>query len=290
VEILLKRCLLSRYVHYKVAGPGESPELLPYVQDLMDGTMLLSPTPKPRAEPSRLVARKVLRNTNMMIYAKYATTRHLLRERRKGQMTRVEVKTQAKAQEMQRFRAANFGGQQTSRLLESDLNEVYLWHGTSYEAVQNIFSDDFIVGHKAHIGLFGRGLYFAESCAKADGYTQLGKHDQSWYCRPGLGGETDSVAHGDSVRAMLLCRVVLGKVKTVQRAGMSFPSVLTEDHGRGEFDSLIGDRDMHRQEFILTSCDAVFPEFGVLYNRDATMRRTGEAAPVPAVEPEVYAI
>lgn len=290
VETVLRKCLFCRYVHYKVAGPEECPELLPYVQALVDATLLFSPTAKTRPVASKLNVKKVVRNTNMFLYATYSTTRHEFRESRKGKVVPVEVKTQEKAQEMQSFRHETFGGHETTRPLESEINEVYLWHGTSYSAVTNIFQHDFRMGHKAHRGLFGQGLYFAESCAKADEYSSSSAHDQSWYCRPGQGGEDDSLKDGVPVCVMLLCRVVLGKVKTVQRS-TDEKLVHTESHGdkEEEYDALIGARERHRREFILTSSDAVYPEFAVLYQRDKMRRTEDLIVESAAVCPETVA-
>lgn len=256
-EVVVRRYLVGRHAHYKLAGPEDTPELLQYMQAVLDATMIFSPTVKTKPMPKRLVAKKVLRNTNMRIYGKYAAHRHHIREKREGEIELVEVLTQAMAQEMQQFRAQHFGGKETSRILEPEINEVYLWHGTSYEALRHIFSEDFRVGHKAHMGLFGQGLYFAESCAKADEYSPLAQHEQGWYA-----GHQHAISEGAHIHAMLLCRVVLGKVKFVQHSGNH-----TRSFDPVNYDSLIGDREMHRREFILASAVLVFPEFGILYER-----------------------
>lgn len=279
--MLLRRCLICRYVSFKVRGPEDSDELVPYIQSLVDDTMLFSPTTKSRPLPTRLVVKKVLRNTNMMLYGKYAANRHELRDNRKGALEQAEVATRTKAMEMQDFRSKAFGGKDTSRELETDINEVYLWHGTNYEAVASIFSSDFHVGCKAHAGIFGQGLYFAESCAKADEYSHQGMHRQNWYGRPRHTSE-DTIRAGSPICAMLLCRVILGRVKVNHQMG-ECKLVHTEHHGSalGEYDSLIGARSQHRREFILSSHDAVFPEFAVLYQRDRVMK-IEQPAPPPA--------
>jgi len=261
--LLLQRGLLRRYLHFLWTGPEDSPELVPLVQMLMDETMLLSPSPKEKRLPTRLIARKVLRNTNMGIYSKYALSRHHLRDLRRGKIERVEVATRDGAQRLQAFRSSRFGGRETSRKLEEPLNEVYLWHGTSYEALGHIFSEDFRVGAQKRAfpaGFFGQGLYFAESCAKADEYCTEAKHHREWYT-----GHEHVLQPGAPVCAMVLCRVVLGRVCVLDHAG---------DHSRavgvpacGRFDSLIGCRKAHRREFIVYSDATVFPEFAVLYER-----------------------
>jgi len=272
VELLMKQYLLCRYVEFKVWGPEDDEELIPYVQAILDDTMLFSSSGKSRPIPTKLVAKKVLRNTNSMLYMKYDATRQELRENRKGTVERVDVKTHAKAAELQAFRSKHFGEKDTSRELKADINEAYLWHGTSYNAVMSIFSHDLHVGHKAHVGLFGQGLYFAESCAKADEYAHENLHSQHWYCRPDKKHE-DPLPHGAPICAMLLCRVALGEAKVVERSGTYDKVVHTEHHGKihGENDALIVARNLHRREFLLTSADAVFPEIAVMYQR-STMK------------------
>lgn len=254
--IVLRRGLLCRHICFNIQGPKDAPELVPHIQDIMDATMLFSQSEKSGRLPTRLIAKKVLRCTNMEIYARFAAVRDRTKKTRQGDIQPVNVKTSDSSQKMQQFRAGNYGGKETTRLLDPDINEVYLWHGTSYEAVRHIFSEDFNTGYKAHAGLYGNGLYFAESCAKADEYSHCERHEQGWFS----GG--DALHEGSSICAMLLCRVVLGKVKVVEQCGNHGDSL--NEQG---YDSLIGDREHHRREFIISSADAVYPELGVFYVR-----------------------
>eukprot|EP00747_Dinoflagellata_sp_TGD_P186971 gnl/TRDRNA2_/TRDRNA2_44385_c0_seq1.p1 gnl/TRDRNA2_/TRDRNA2_44385_c0~~gnl/TRDRNA2_/TRDRNA2_44385_c0_seq1.p1 ORF type:complete len:314 (-),score=34.37 gnl/TRDRNA2_/TRDRNA2_44385_c0_seq1:412-1353(-) len=259
LSILVRRGLLDRHVHFELVGPDDAPELINHMQALVDTTMELSPSRKTRQVPQKLIVKKVLQSSNMLIYARYAAKRQQIREARRGDVQPVVVQTSDLAQKMQEFRAARNSGRETTRLLDPDINEVYLWHGTSYESVRNIFSEDFRVGHEAKMGLFGKGLYFAESCAKADEYSCAGRHEQGWYSR-----QTHAIEEGSLICAMLLCRIVLGKVKVMHHCGNFLGSKAMAEQ---EFDALVGDREMHRREFVLSSADAVFPEFGVFYQR-----------------------
>ncbi|CAE8731491.1 unnamed protein product [Polarella glacialis] len=107
--------------------------------------------------------------------------------------------------------------------LDSSLNEAYLWHGTTVRHGLAIAQDDFslrFAGSGAG-SMHGEGLYFAESCTKADEYSQA---------EPG--------GHYEGTHALLLCRVCLGK----------FYYVTDRDPGAkqkvesGEFDSTVADR------------------------------------------------
>jgi len=268
-KVMFQRNLSYRHIRHRLYGPQDNPELLPYVQAIMDATMIFSPSKKNVALPKHLVAKKVLRNENMMIYGKYATKRQQIRLCRKDEIEIVDVSTHQPAQAMQHFRSQTFGGKEVSRTLEEGINEVYLWHGTSYDAVRSIFDKDFMVAAKAHTGLFGKGLYFAESCAKADEYSSDARHVKGWYATD---DSKSRIAEGSPIRGMLLCRIVLGKVKLVRESGDD------GNLGDGSHDSLVAVRDGHRREFVLAHIDSVFPEFGVLYSRDRMSLISPEAA------------
>lgn len=258
-SLIIRKGLLLRMIRFIFTGAEDTPELLPHMQSLLDATMTPSPTPKDRRLPIRLCAKKVLRNTNGKIYGKYSAFRDHIRQKR-GACRPVAVATHELAARMQQFRAREHGGRETSRELEASVNEAYLWHGTKYEAVEHIFSEDLHMGKKA-LGFFGAGLYFADSCAKADEYSTPHEHMAGWY---------KTTAHnleaGQSVCVMLLCRVVLGRVDLERKAGDYRAMVGTP--GQHEYDSLFGERDGHRREVILYHERAVFPEFCVLYTRE----------------------
>ncbi|CAE8616654.1 unnamed protein product [Polarella glacialis] len=135
--------------------------------------------------------------------------------------------------------------------LDSSLNEAYLWHGTTVRRGLAIAQDDFslrFAGSGAG-SMYGEGLYFAESCTKADEYSQA---------EPG--------GHYEGTHALLLCRACLGK----------FYYVTDRDPGAkqkvesGEFDSTVGDRAKAAKtyrEVVLYDPDQVYPEYVILYDR-----------------------
>ncbi|CAE8708449.1 unnamed protein product [Polarella glacialis] len=135
--------------------------------------------------------------------------------------------------------------------LDSSLNEAYLWHGTTVRRGLAIAQDDFslrFAGSGAG-SMYGEGLYFAESCTKADEYSQA---------EPG--------GHYEGTHALLLCRACLGK----------FFYVTDRDPGAkqrvesGEFDSTVGDRAASAKtyrEVVLYDPDQVYPEYVILYDR-----------------------
>eukprot|EP00913_Durusdinium_trenchii_P003169 g2930.t1 len=113
-----------------------------------------------------------------------------------------------------------------------DINEVYMWHGAHVRST-----------------MYGKALYFSESATKADEYAK----DE-----PG--------GHYNNVRALLLCRVCLGRFHyTTDRepaAEGKFKS--------GRSDSTLGDRSRSvgtYREVAIYDPDQVYPEYVVLYER-----------------------
>ncbi|CAE7824453.1 Tnks [Symbiodinium sp. CCMP2456] len=135
--------------------------------------------------------------------------------------------------------------------VDDSINEVYLWHGTQVRTGLKIAQDDFSLNYAGSGAgtMYGKGLYFTESCTKADEYA---------LDEPG--------GHYDSARGLLLCRVCLGSFHyTLDRE----PSAI-DKYRNGECDSTIGDRakavNTYR-EMVVYDRDQVYPEYLVLYER-----------------------
>jgi len=135
--------------------------------------------------------------------------------------------------------------------LETQVNEVILFHGTKPIAADKITSEDFrldLAGTSAGT-LYGRGIYLAESITKADEYS----HQD-----PSTGLYT-----------MLLCRATLGHL--LYNADSSPDPRRCEDACfRGQHHSVLGDRKACRgtyREFIVFDEDQVYPNYVVRYRR-----------------------
>eukprot|EP00929_Paragymnodinium_shiwhaense_P065096 TRINITY_DN32675_c0_g1_i6.p1 TRINITY_DN32675_c0_g1~~TRINITY_DN32675_c0_g1_i6.p1 ORF type:complete len:2595 (+),score=526.95 TRINITY_DN32675_c0_g1_i6:959-8743(+) len=138
--------------------------------------------------------------------------------------------------------------------VDTNLNEYYLFHGTSPEAAIGITDRDFDIkkAGSAFGALFGGGIYFAESSMKSDEYVKA--DSRGWY-------------------PMLLCRVVCGNMyycdavdPTKHRAELEGAC---KPGGPG-FHSVLGDREKVRRtfrEFIVYDSHQVYPEFIVWYAR-----------------------
>ena len=145
--------------------------------------------------------------------------------------------------------------------LDSTAGERWLFHGTGAAGLEGITTTDFRVdltgkgatgaaGYSAP--MFGRGIYLAESCTKADEYS----HDV-----------------GSGIYGMLLCRVCLGRV-LVHASYKVNAAALWRNAESGHYDSVCGDRltvVKTFREFILQNAAAVYPQWIVYYKRhDAT--------------------
>lgn len=134
---------------------------------------------------------------------------------------------------------------------ETTANEVWLFHGTRPVAAAGITMEHFKIDLAgSHAGaLYGRGIYVAENCTKADEYSRQD---------PPTGLYT-----------MLLCRVTLGRLHYT--AEVSPDARVCEDAClRGDCHAVLGDRKACRgtfREFCVFDEDQVYPNFIVHYKR-----------------------
>lgn len=135
--------------------------------------------------------------------------------------------------------------------LQREANEVYMIHGTSHTAAESISSADFDMARASPHGLFGAGLYFAESVSKSDEYVQ-GKS-----------------AHGVETFPLLICRVCLGYIYYCDERAPDRRQ-LEAKCLRGDYHSVLGDRKKTSgtfREFIIYDNLQAFPAYIVYYTR-----------------------
>lgn len=135
--------------------------------------------------------------------------------------------------------------------LESDVNEVYLMHGTQVRSALKIATEDFsidLAGTGAGT-MYGRGCYLAESCTKADEYAQ-----------------DETGGYYENIFALLIIRACMGKVYyTTDRNEKAGEKVKA-----GTYDGTLGDRLKIAgtfREFVVYDADQVYPEYIVIYKR-----------------------
>jgi len=113
-------------------------------------------------------------------------------------------------------------------LTGSDLNEYFLFHGSSYQQVGEILREglDPQRGGESAGSMFGKGTYFAENASKADMYTTCD------LCT----GTSRECRHPTGQRCMMLAQVLLGSSYPVQQAD-SHRTRAREREGGGVYDS-----------------------------------------------------
>jgi len=136
-----------------------------------------------------------------------------------------------------------------SQRLDPEINEWYLFHGTSASAARNICSTDFKMrlAGSATGTLYGKGSYLAESITKADEYSR----------------------NEEGAFTVLLCRVLGGRVLYTDERTPDADK-LTEACTEGDFDCIIGDRKKVSgtyREFIIFDTENVYPEYILRFQR-----------------------
>eukprot|EP00927_Polykrikos_kofoidii_P014071 TRINITY_DN16136_c0_g1_i1.p1 TRINITY_DN16136_c0_g1~~TRINITY_DN16136_c0_g1_i1.p1 ORF type:complete len:781 (+),score=151.24 TRINITY_DN16136_c0_g1_i1:334-2343(+) len=132
-----------------------------------------------------------------------------------------------------------------------EANEIWLIHGTSHIGADAISTEDFDMARARPTGLFGAGLYMAESVSKSDEYVE-GK-----------------VIDGEEVFPLLICRVTLGYIYYCDERRPDKRD-LERRCLQQEWHSVIGDRKKVSgtyREYIIYDNLQVFPGYIVYYKR-----------------------
>jgi len=133
--------------------------------------------------------------------------------------------------------------------LDTEVQECWMWHGTSKGGAHGITSEDFRLKFAGtNVGtLYGRGIYLAEACTKSDEYTQ----------------------EEDGERYLLLCRSTLGRINYNDESRPN-ATQLEDSCLNGRYHTVLGDREKRRgtyREFVVFDNDQVYPEYIVKYRR-----------------------
>ncbi|CAL1535020.1 unnamed protein product [Lymnaea stagnalis] len=196
---------------------------------------------------SKLVVKNVERVENLQLFKKYATARREMMERqiRKGVVCPA-VETICKSREQ--VATTNLLWGQKAFMKEDlylEVNEHYLFHGTTVDRIGGLTSIGFNVGQSDSNNMFGRGIYLAEKTNKADQYA-----DQRDARSP----------HGHRLK-LILCRTLLGNV-----CAREAPERLMAPPGN--FDSVIVDGRFMYREFVVYDDSRLYPEYVITYSRE----------------------
>eukprot|EP00439_Symbiodinium_sp_Y106_P069516 s464_g11.t5 len=158
--------------------------------------------------------------------------------------------------------------------LDSEVNEHWLFHGTTAEAATGIAENDFrldLSGSNAGT-LYGKGIYLAENATKSDEYGEGPKGPASTGEEAEMGYEAPRPPPGPPpplVRTLwarsyiLVCRSALGRVNYNDEQRPD-PDKLVKSCTDGHFQSVLGDRlklNKTFREIIVYNDDHVYPEF-----------------------------
>ncbi|KAF4665541.1 hypothetical protein FOL46_003598 [Perkinsus olseni] len=236
------------------------PKVKQFFQALLDDTHKVAYTRDRRNErvPARLRLQDVVLVQNERSFAKY---------RRKRSDIRGKVRDSEPG-------VKQFTGIKTARCwhgmlgvdkepLQADVNEFYLFHGTTPMAAEAITSSDFkmdaAAGSSSNAGEAPRRCILNCSTLLRVLLLPYLMYDLQ---------EAEGPRAGQ--RALLLCRVLAGRIlysdDVYPRTGELVSSVAS-----GEFDSVIGDREKCRntfREFIVYDEDQVYPEFVIWYTQE----------------------
>eukprot|EP00746_Dinoflagellata_sp_MGD_P022259 gnl/MRDRNA2_/MRDRNA2_15205_c0_seq1.p1 gnl/MRDRNA2_/MRDRNA2_15205_c0~~gnl/MRDRNA2_/MRDRNA2_15205_c0_seq1.p1 ORF type:complete len:501 (+),score=103.78 gnl/MRDRNA2_/MRDRNA2_15205_c0_seq1:587-2089(+) len=188
--------------------------------------------------PDRQIVERVERVENTRVWAEYATRRAEIAEesRQRGNATCIpDVKTQL----------GILPGQQAG--LDTDAQEMYLFHGTNRGSALQISRSDFWTAFSSELGLYGGGLYFAENATKSDEYC----------------------AEEDGLCTMLVCRVCMGDAYVLADKEFDLKKRRNEMDEQKKH-SLLGDREAAvgtYREFITYDSSAACVEYIVSYRR-----------------------
>lgn len=137
-----------------------------------------------------------------------------------------------------------------------DINEHYLFHGTSRRNVESICKEGFKVAYASRNLMLGKGIYTAEDPTKSDHYTEKDRNEP---------------------QMVLLCRVGLGEMFSSDRPAKELKNPPCRTSGcykqncqahEYTFDSAVADIENYRyREFVVYKDHRIYPEYIITYER-----------------------
>lgn len=264
---LLEGGMGGRKASTVIAYAKQSDAVVAELQSLFDATYRKVYTRDRRGAPmaDRFVVKDVIRIMNDQVWREYTSTRDDIRSRVGGSNPTVPEGTAT---------MNSLSGASPLPRLDRQVNENWLFHGTTRAAAEGIAENDFrldLTGSNAGT-LYGKGIYLAENCTKSDEYGEGPK---------GPAGEQEAEGGFEAPRPsgpppplvresfILLCRSSLGKVYYTDEQRPD-PDRLVNNCTSGQYQSVLGDRKKTNKTFreiVVYSDDYVYPEYIVRYER-----------------------
>eukprot|EP00440_Ansanella_granifera_P056366 gb/GFBE01061087.1/.p1 GENE.gb/GFBE01061087.1/~~gb/GFBE01061087.1/.p1 ORF type:complete len:593 (+),score=113.73 gb/GFBE01061087.1/:1-1779(+) len=223
------------------------PEQVIQVQDAINATFKQVRT-RDRKEgrmPSKLVLKHALRIEHSGMWKRYLEFQQGIKDKRQRNCTPLSAMGGRVLTEAH--------GLASSSSLQKNVNEAYLWHGTSPAGALGIVENGFkldLAGSSAGT-MYGPGAYFAECSSKSDEYA---RDDEKGIYR--------------HLYCLLLCRVTLGEVLHMTTGGEATHAMIKAALASGAYDSVLGNREASvgtYREFVAYDERQVYPEFVLLY-------------------------
>jgi len=222
--------------------------------------------------PDHFKIKEVHRVMNSQVWHEYCARKQIIRERCQG--NRPSVPDGAHT-----MNHLSKSGAMHLPVLDADINEAWLFHGTTKEASIGIAENDFRLDFSgSNAGtLYGKGIYLAENATKSDEYGEGPKGPAS-----ANGEETEAAKGYEAPRPppgpppplvresyILVCRSALGRVKYTDEQKPD-PDQLQQGAIGGSYESVLGDRLKKNgtfREIVVYDDDLVYPEYIVKYER-----------------------
>mmetsp|Transcript_14336 Transcript_14336/g.32601 ORF Transcript_14336/g.32601 Transcript_14336/m.32601 type:complete len:552 (-) Transcript_14336:223-1878(-) len=252
-----------------VAYERQAPAVVQAVQTIFDSTYRKVYTRDRRGAPipDRFVIKEVHRVLNDQVWREYSAQRDKVRAACGAQRPTVpDGALTTNTVHQQRL--------ESLPALDTEVNEHWLFHGTTAAGAQGITQNDFrldLSGSNAGT-LYGKGVYLAENASKSDEYGEGPKGPAGEEAE--MGFEAPRPPPGPPpplVREsyILLCRSVLGRMNITEERRPD-ADALQKSCVSGQFDSVLGDRlkiNGTFREIVVYSDDHVYPEYVVKYER-----------------------
>lgn len=217
------------------------------IQHLLDECFVMKSTRDRGGKmPCRLVVEMVQRLEHHALWKRYVEKRRMIQLKR-GEVTAVEDMAGSGACKTTKA----LGG--LNQRLESEVNELYLFHGSCPAGVLGIGQHgfDLQMSGTATGCMFGPGAYFSEASSKCDEYA---REDPSGL----FSGKC----------ALLLCRVSCGELFRLEESDLT---AIQRAMATGRYDGVLGDREQAAgtyREFVVYDEAQVYPEYIIIYRRE----------------------
>jgi len=232
-----------------------SEEQVAIFQRLLDETWKHKATrDRKGALPKRLMVRKVQRVEACALWNRFSRyRRNMALAREGGRCSPIEELRQGSDNVPVRTQQICDSATDLFGPLQHEVNEQYLFHGTSPSGALGIIKEGFDMRKNRTQDelLFGPGAYFAEAASKFDEYAKADEF--SGMC------------------AVLVCRVLCGEMYVA--LSKLDPRIYGDPEFVNRYDGVLGDREAcvgTYREFVVFKQEQAYPEYLVFYDREET--------------------